>query len=1012
MKALVFAGAVLCAFVVAGTCTVQSGDCTSSYEVALDRAYRSYDAIFPLMRESYRDDDGKFKTVFEDLLPWWTDGRLAANAFERFRVEYPDEKFSNDEVRQALKNVIIERVPLMKIVSVTIRSHSPRLSECLVASFARSLSDFTSAFAAEQADKKLVGLRDDLKAKKDALNSIRTKLAAFGQDERGKLNQSAEYVKNKREYAEKLYPEYKKAFEEYERQNRNCRLDGIVVCVLGPVPDVSAVGVGDRPERENVQEWPAGSPDDLCFEAEKHQLAEAERQRREWNDRWQDRLEQIGMRAECPRRKYLVQQSSSNRFGMDEYCSGNPAVDTNSALFGFLGCRFGDRSNVGERYVRLDRPFEGFPWVRYDVCRSCNKIARCDARLTFRTQGLSKVPFERVKKIQILFKERFGLAFAESDRGESYFSEALGEGDFRIGLFVTNALVHTVEGPYVEYTMGFEIVNERVLPLRVRRMQETNFQNWRDILHVTYIPRARRNDESAWCYSVTKGKSTEELLDEFIKTGDRSILKLGKHEVGTPVSWSGGGSASGYFSRQCTGGSTGYFCTEWEADLYMAHLGAFVKLCDDETKTRISAKLYGPAMFHPRDKSKTGTFTVGKIFCELIPGDRVIWDTERSRRTGTVCAEGECGEYWDCIKKSVKDIETIECAREEDWAPTALTKEYERKRDEIRSRVHRVERLGFRRSPNGKDRALMTFDLTCKNLIAATNLLADCLAGRRPGIYQGPHTEHILDMSYPSREYARRKILHRENWCLDDYQYSLYAARREVLGKCFPEGQFGDGVPDQESRLFSLSRYERERFRLGDKWWKELSFPRYDHSAQVVLRHHAFDEEAHVFSCDEVRSARHELERFTDRLVDFATEEENGRRKTEGEHVICTFYEVLYSAFSSKAGHMAVSEILPDCCRLAAANLHQGPVMHVLKRLMIEFNDNLDAWKFAECVLSEETEIDKTSFAEGRTKAKKDLEDWLPKIRKSLNHDPQPALGLRESREGKGKGLEVWSLDD
>lgn len=983
IRHLILVGSFLFALVTIMTSCAPDGGYSTTYEVALDYAYRSYDAVFPRVRETYLDDEGKFAVIFDELRPQWTDGNLVTNTLARFHVEYPEDSFSEEQILQALKDAVIERVPSTKIVSVTVNSDSRRLSEQLAGTFARALADYTCELTANKAEASLIKVRDNLRIKENALMAMRDKVNAF-KGESGKLVQSAEFIKMKREQSEKTYPEYQKAFEEAGSLERIAKLDRIVACVLGQVPAAASVGAVALTNRNHVQEWPVASPQWLLVEAEKHSLAEAERQRKDWNDRSQDRLEQIRLRAECPRRKYLLPYPSKYGDGTEEYCSRNPSINTNSSLFGFLGCRFGEQTTHPEQYIRLKQPFGIFPWIRYDTCRSCQKIARCDARLTFRTQGLSDVPFRQMKRIQAMFQDKYGLRFIEERRGENYFSEASGEDGYRVGLFVTNALVHVKGVPNTEYTMGFEVVNELVLPIRVRRTQETHFCNWHDILHITNISRTKRKEESAWKYLVVRGKSTEELLDEFIKTGDRSVLRVGKTEIGTPVGWNGGGTATGYFARQGGTGNSGYHCMEWEADLIMPFSGAFVKICDAETQARISAKLYTPAMFQPREKGKTGSFTVGRIYCDLIPGDRVTWDKEDCRKTGTVCEDGETGEYWDSIKKSMKDVETIERAREEDWAPTALTRECDKKKYDVNRKTHQLRHGIYRWTRDNKGRTLLPLDFSSTNLIATTNFLADCLANRRPGLYRGPHMEHILDLSYPTRDFARKKVLHRENWSLDDYQYAMYEARRELLDAYFPEDLFGNGVPIKDAQVFSLSRFERERLHWGRKWWEILSFPRYNHDGAVVLKHHVFNENPHAFSSEEAAAARSELEVCQDRLIDFSTEDENGRRKTEAEHIVHNVYEVLYSAFSSEDGFRAVSDLVPLCRRIIAANLHKAPVKHILRRLVVEFKDNPESWRFAKDTMDELKKIEQMSFANGRKKAGEDMEAWLSKSRDYL----------------------------
>ena len=87
--------------------------------------------------------------------------------------------------------------------------------------------------------------------------------------------------------------------------------------------------------------------------------------------------------------------------------------------------------------------------------------------------------------------------------------------------------------------------------------------------------------------------------------------------------------------------------------------------------------------------------------------------------------------------------------------------------------------------------------------------------------------------------------------------------------------------------------------------------------------------------------------------------------------------EILYSAFSSQKGNEAVADLLPCCSAVTAANLHQAPMLWIVKRVTVEFKDNPAAWKFAEDVKAELERLEQVSFVNGRAKAKKDLEGWL-----------------------------------
>jgi hypothetical protein len=933
-----------------------AGSAAASYEVGFDYNYRSYDAIFPRMRESFLENDTNVTSFIEKLQPCWHGKELAAKTARRFRAEYPEDNVSDDELARVLRRIQIRHMSGTRILTVTVESENRHLSECLAGTFARSLVRHTDEVVEREVAHDLAPLRARLKQKEKELEDLKNaaeKVRSEGKDQG--LVQPSEYVRLSRLRSEKAFPEYDKMFLEEERQTRARELDKIVAFVLGPARTSDQVVPNVRGR---------------CLEAERLAVKEAEWQRKEWNDRWSDRLEQVRLRAESPRRKYLSPCSRS--YGLDEYCTQRLAVDTNSALYGFLGCPFGEKSKDSEHYVRLAEPFEGFPWVRYDTCRSCQKIARCDARLTFRTLGLSEVPFRRILRVRDVFQDRYGLVFAEERRGEDYFAEAYTSPGYRVGLFVTNALVQVGDAVRIEYTLGFEVVNEQVLSQRVRRMQDGFCCNWHDVLHVTDIPQTMRNDDAAWTYRVVRGRSTEELLDEWIRTGNRAILNQGKKELGVPVSWSGGGSVSGYFSQHVGGRNTGYCCTEWEADQFLTMVGSFVKICDLETQQRISSKLYHPGMFRRREKGKTGNYFVGRIYCDLIPGDRVTWDTADWRKTGTVCEDGEPGEYWDCIKKNMKNVESIEKATEEDWHPTALAEKFSRRRTEVNRKSHQIRGTMWWYDVGQLDAALAADT----NIIAAVNFLDECLDERQPGVYVPPHMEHILDLSYPSREFARRKVRHWENMRRAELQADLCNARREILDRIFSNMTFSNGLPATVVRRFKLSRYECERYGASRELRKLLD-SRCSFDLMVIPVHHPRDEPPRVFTTDEIGRAKRVLSPLANRLVDFSTEESDGRRKTDGGDVVLLIYDILYSALSSQKGHEAVADLLPRCSTVVGANLHQAPMLWIVRRVTVEFKDNPASWKFAEDVKAELERLEQVSFVSGRAKAKERLEEWL-----------------------------------
>ena len=933
--------------------------CTASYEVGFDFNYRSDDAIFPKMRECFLEEDRKVTSFIETRQPSWQDKEFVAQTIRRFRAEYPEDGVSDEVLGRVLRHVQMRHVPGTKLLTVAVSSKDRHLSECLAGTFARSLVRYVDEVNEREVTRDLAPLRAELKKKDRELADLRSAAEKSRKEAKDHgLAQPAEYVRLARLRSEKVFPEYQKLFLEDERQTRARELDKIVAFVLGPV---QSSGHAESDVRTR------------CLKAERLVLKEMERQRREWNDRWEDRLEQIRLRAECPRRKYLLLPPDElyDSCGIKGICARNAAVNTNSPLYGFLGCPFGEKSEDAENYVRCAQPFEGFPWVRYDTCRNNRNVARCDARLTFRTTGLSEVPFRRMLRVRDEFRKRYGLTFVEERRGEDYFAEAYMSPGYRVGLFVVNALVPVGDTLQVEYVLGFEVVNEQVLPECVRRMQDTFLCNWHDVLHVTEIPQTRRNDDAAWTYRVAKGLSTEELLDESIRTGDHAILKLGKHEVGTPVGWSRGGTSSGYFA-QYKGENTGYFCTEWEADLFLATVGSFVKLCDLETQKRISAKLYHPDMFRRREKRKTGNYIVGSIYCDLIPGDRVTWDTAEARKTGTVCEDGESGEYWDCIKKNMKNVETVERAKEEDWRSTKLAEDFTRRRYEVDRKCDQIYASMWRYRSRKAD-----VDLSADtNLVAVVNFLDACLADRQPGVYEPPHLESIFDPSYPSRELARRKVRHWENMRLAELQAALYSARRKTLDGFFSKKTFGIDVPSSVARMFSLSRYECERYGTDRELFKPFESSRLSRYMVIPL-HYPLAMPPYVFTADDIARARRILAPFEGRLVDFGDEKGDGSRKTEGGDVVLMMYEILHSAFSSPKGHEAVADMMPRCRTIVAANLHQDPMLWLVRRVTIEFKDNPAAWKFAEDVKAELERLEHISFAGGRAKAKELLDKWL-----------------------------------
>jgi hypothetical protein len=145
----------------------------------------------------------------------------------------------------------------------------------------------------------------------------------------------------------------------------------------------------------------------------------------------------------------------------------------------------------------------------------------------------------------------------------------------------------------------------------------------------------------------------------------------------------------------------------------------------------------------------------------------------------------------------------------------------------------------------------------------------------------------------------------------------------------------------------------------------------------VIPAHYPLVAPPHVFTTNDIARAKRILAPFEDRLVDFGYEKGDGSRKTEGGDVVLMIYEILYSAFSSPKGHEAVADMIPHCRTIVAANLHQDPMLWLVRRVTVEFKDNPAAWKFAEDVKTELERLERISFAGGRAKAKELLDKWL-----------------------------------
>ena len=67
-----------------------AGPVGASYDVGFDYNYRSYDAIFPPMRESFLEEDRTITSFIEKRQSSWHDRELVTKTIQSFRAEYPE----------------------------------------------------------------------------------------------------------------------------------------------------------------------------------------------------------------------------------------------------------------------------------------------------------------------------------------------------------------------------------------------------------------------------------------------------------------------------------------------------------------------------------------------------------------------------------------------------------------------------------------------------------------------------------------------------------------------------------------------------------------------------------------------------------------------------------------------------------------------------------------------------------------------------------------------------------
>lgn len=445
-------------------------------------------------------------------------------------------------------------------------------------------------------------------------------------------------------------------------------------------------------------------------------------------------------------------------------------------------------------FVKLDKPFFGFPWLRIDTAYAKvgpGLVARgCGAEMVFEAAKPSEYPLRKIKELQNYIVGEKGLALVrESNDADSYSAMARSKGaKYK---FYMHSGIGKLNAGGKRYTIGFEV--ERIIGKYEYRKRNTDDEfhhsKWEDVAHETIVKDVE--EASAWRYEIERGRSSEELLDEWIAKGDRSILKSGYTTLG-----------------MCIGVGTNSYtaCTEAEAELYCIFSGCYMRRVDRTTQMRLYHKLIQPNCFR-KGRTEPTQSQIGAIFWDVIPGDKITWyEEEKRNRVGIVVREDEEGEYWGPIKAKVKVVVDEELATKDDWKPTALDKEYKDKRRKVM-----VKADNFRRLPGEKNEEKML------------EILSSFVSEMRPGSYHQPMTYHIYDGATPTKEYVRKKMLWWESVALNDWQYELRQSRNRVLEEYQGlHSLYNRGRPgDDTIRRWGLSR--REAYMLkGLPGWHEL----------------------------------------------------------------------------------------------------------------------------------------------------------------------------------------------
>ena len=594
-------------------------------------------------------------------------------------------------------------------------------------------------------------------------------------------------------------------------------------------------------------------------------------------------------------------------------------ANRNSPLYGFLGCHFGSSNpyHLHEMYIHLKTPYMGFPWVRYDVCPGYYQIARCDARLTFVSEVASSVPFRRIKALRDEFKVKFGAEFKEETETDTdYHALAMSDFEYRVELFVRARRKHAFGRSPVSYEIGFEVVNERCVPGVPMNAPYLSFINWSGVLRETRISEADAENDSAWVYGAGTGRTAEEILDDWVRNRDATELVVGMSRIGM---------------GETIGTNSVVVCPEWESESFSTRLKAPIKNVDSKTATRLCDMLLHPDLFVGGNRTKTGEFTVGHIYGELIPGDRVTWFADTCRKIGTVCGEGEDGERWDCINRKMKCVSTLVYSTGGSVPPTEQERECMRKISDLRQKKRYVRsrvcsQLGH------------AIDFTTNGIASVTNILAECLSRQTPGFYVGVHVDRWRTERADTREVAQQIMEKRGRNRQNDYQYDLDRFRSDVLRLLKYEQ-----ITDDTARGFFLSRYELVKLRDWDRCenfenivGRDEMFPE-----TLVLRHRLFYEKPIGISDGEVPGIIEGVSGYSGR----------GLSDEEAERAALQLYEVLIRAFESSED--VYGRVLPVCAAVVSQNGDRLVMRMLFARIGVEFKGEARAETFLKQVCDE-----------------------------------------------------------